>query len=359
MNHDYFYEIALRYARLGAGQSAPNPCVACVIVKNNQILAISRTAPYGRPHGEQIAIKSLSPQQLQGASAYITLEPCAHIGQTESCADLITQSKIKQVIYGQIDPDTRVSGKSLAKLQANGVETIAIQGDLAKQTQILNRGFVLNRLKNRPLIALKLATSADFKTHLQTGQTINITADIMRHYGRIMRNFYDAIMVGGQTIRADNPELTIRDGIHHLNRPRIILTAEPQTLVKSRIWQINHPQGLIILTKPHHQLPARDNTQIFSLDFDKQEANLSQALNILATKCGLTRILVESGGKLAKSLWQAGRVDEFLWFKSHEIIGDGGIQAFDADFFAKLNQYPILMARDFAEHGNFTHFQVN
>ena len=358
MNHDYFYEIALRYAMLGAGQCAPNPCVACVIVKNNEILAISRTAPHGRPHGEQIALKSLSPKELHGASAYITLEPCAHIGKTESCAALICQSGIKQVIFGQIDPDARVSGKSVAMLQASGVETIEIQGELAQETQRLNQGFVLNRTANRPLIALKLATSADFKTHLKS-HGVNITSPQMRHYGRILRSFYDAIMVGGQTIRSDNPELTIRDGIKHLNRPRIIITAQLETLLHADIWQKPNAQGLIILTKHNQQLPQRDNTQIYSLDFDNQGANLRQALKILATKCGLTRIIVESGGKLAKSLWQAGLVDELLWFQSHEIIGKAAVQAFDANFYAQLSQYSKITMRDFAQDGIFTHLQIN
>src|ERR1041385_5995279 len=199
---------ALTLARRALGRVAPNPAVGCVIVsRDGRVLGRGWTAPGGRPHAETIALAQAG-AAAKGATAYVTLEPCAHQGQTPPCAEALVRAGVKRVVATVTDPDPRVRGKGFATLRAAGIEVMECV--LEREAREVNRGFFLRIEKDRPLITLKIAQSRDGKTIPPPGATRWITNEESRRFGHLLRAQHDAILVGVETVLADDPELTCR-----------------------------------------------------------------------------------------------------------------------------------------------------
>ncbi len=361
MDDSFYFNIAINLARDGLGKCAPNPAVGCVLVRGGRVLAVGRTQNGGRPHAEQMALRQLLPNNhsnqpiecndisrniAKGAVAYITLEPCASRGVTESCAKLLVWAGIKRAVIGQIDPDPKTAGNGMAYLQKNGVECQCMAGELGKNAQMINRGFVLTCTHNRPLLAVKMATSHDYFTI--NAQSPHITSPAMRHFGRILRDSFDAIMVGGATIRADNPALTIRDGLAHLNRPRIIVTRNLAGIKYANILQ-PHPQPVIIFTN-RANAPMPNHIRV--IECDDNENFFHNIFTHCSNKLGLTRILIETGGGLIAPLLHHNLIDEFFWFRANDSLAIHGKNLLNMTNFAGLT---TIETRHFAD-GMMTKF---
>ena len=305
---------ALSLAKRGIGQVAPNPAVGCVLVKNEQIISIGWTGEGGRPHAEAIAI-DLAKQKnktLDGATAYVTLEPCSHHGQTPPCAEALIQAGIKRVVIASVDPDPRVSGRGIKLLKNAGI--IVEVGLLERETQELNAGFFSKILKNKPFVTLKIATSLDGKIALGNGKSKWITSALSRRHAHFLRYQNDAIMVGKNTVIQDDPLLTSRL-INTSSLTRVVLDTNG-TLLNSKDYKIFDGSAETL----HITKNEVDITWKGTLDLEK-------VLNHLAKK-GITRLLVEGGAILATNLLKQNLVDQLIWFRASKIIGNDGLAGF-------------------------------
>ena len=216
-NDSNWMNLAASVASQSQGTTWPNPCVGCVIVKNNRAIGRGRTAPGGRPHAEPCAIANAK-EPTVGASVYVTLEPCAHHGQTPPCTDALINAGVSRVIIGSLDPDPRVNGLGVQKLLDAGIN-VSITKNPQKIDE-LNAGFFSRVNRGRPTVTLKMATTLDGKIAMSTGESKWITSSISRHTTHALRSKYDAIIVGHATVNADDPMLDVRGmGRSRLHQP--------------------------------------------------------------------------------------------------------------------------------------------
>lgn len=327
-----FMRAALALAARGLGAVWPNPAVGCVIVKNGRVIARGWTQPGGRPHAETEALTRAGTAAL-GATAHVTLEPCSHTGQTGPCADALIAAGVSCVVGAMEDPDPRVSGRGYAKLEAAGIRVV--RDRFADEAKALNAGFVLRVTAHRPLFTLKTATTLDGRIATATGESQWITGEAARAAGQLLRLQHDAIMVGSNTALADDPTLTMRvpGAAVEPRRPRIVVDARLRLLPSSRLVQTLHLAPLWVVTQMGHashlKAPLED-AGVTLIEVHSAGAgggvDIAGAARALAER-GLTRVLVEGGGRLSASLLKADLVDQVAWFRAPSIAGGDGLPA--------------------------------
>jgi diaminohydroxyphosphoribosylaminopyrimidine deaminase/5-amino-6-(5-phosphoribosylamino)uracil reductase len=321
---------ALRLAARGLGNVWPNPAVGCVLVRDGLIVGRGWTQPGGRPHSEVRALQQAGPL-AEGATAYVTLEPCAHHGQTPPCAEALIKARVARVVTSLTDPDPRVSGKGHAMLRAAGITVT--EGVMTAEATHLNAGFLKRVTQGLPFVTLKLAASLDGRTATATGESRWITGPEARRKVHAMRLSHDAVMVGSGTALADDPDLTVRD-MGAVKQPvRIVLDRLLKHSPGSRLGHTakDHPVWLLHSTSAPDT--ARSAWQATGATLiEASEANgyldLKAALQTLAQK-GLTRILSEGGSTIAAALVKAGLVDELAMFTGGVLIGSEGHPSLD------------------------------
>lgn len=323
--HSYFMNVALRHAARGLGQTAPNPAVGCVIVADHQIVATGYTGKGGRPHAETVALEKAG-EQAKGATAYVTLEPCCHHGQTPPCTDALIAAGIAKVVIATTDPHPQVAGKGIEALQTAGIEVIT--GICEEEARWLNAGFFSVVEKGRPFVTVKLATSADGMIAHHDGSSKWITGELARSYGHLLRAEHDAIMVGTGTVLADNPSLTCRlPGLEDRSPTRIILDTSGKIAADKNVIDTACDVPTWIFTaSDNHPLQTSEGVRIFKIDQHDNVLDMKQALAILAEQ-GITRLMVEGGSQLVASLLQADLVDQLVWMQAPKTIGKDGIPA--------------------------------
>ncbi len=303
-----YMNLALALAKRAVGNVSPNPAVGCVIVKNNQIISVGITAPGGRPHAETIAIEKAG-DNARGATAYVTLEPCCHIGKTSPCTDALIAAGIKRVVIATIDEFHKVNGGGIKQLKEAGIEVLL--GVCEEESQRINAGFFSVHRNNRPYITVKIATSLDGKIATKTGDSKWITGDIARRYAHLLRAQNDAIIVGSGTVIGDNPELTCRlPGLEKESPIRVIL------------------QGKRKISPDCKLLKSSENVPVWQFEAEDSngQVNLAKMLQMLAEK-GMTRVLVEGGQKILQSFLEQKLIDELVWIRAPIIVGNDGIAA--------------------------------
>ncbi len=335
---------ALVLASKGDGLSAPNPAVGCVIVKNNGLIGSGVTAIGGRPHAETLALADAG-KAAKGATAYVTLEPCAHTGKTPPCADALIKAGVRRVVIGVIDPDDRVAGKGLTMLKAAGIEVASgvLEAEISRQLA----GYLMVRRQGRPYVTVKIASSQDGRIALKDGTSQWITGADARRYVHELRSRHDVIMTGMGTVRADNPMLNCRlNGVNH-HPVRVIMASHPEFDPNANIAQSLADIPTICITgrvtsqsehikadKARHLAAMK----IITVAGDKDgRPDVMNALSVLA-KQGMTSVLVEAGGTLLASLMRQGLVDRLIWIKAPMIIGGEGIAAIDALDLSSLDE---------------------
>jgi diaminohydroxyphosphoribosylaminopyrimidine deaminase/5-amino-6-(5-phosphoribosylamino)uracil reductase len=344
--------MALGLARRGLGRVWPNPAVGCVIVKDGRVVGRGWTQPGGRPHAETEAIERAG-AGAAGATAYITLEPCAHHGKTPPCADALVAAKVGRAVIALTDPDPRVDGKGIARLKSGG---IAVDVGVAEaEAAELNRGFILRLTENRPLVALKLGTTLDGRIATQHGESQWITGETARAFAHALRGSHDAVMIGSGTAVVDNPELTCRlPGMAGWSPVRVVLDGRLRLPLTHKLVAVARDVRTILLTiegNPHDRLRAYKDCGVELTEIGQDangNADLREGLAALA-KFGLTRVLVEGGATLAASFMSLDLVDRIVWFRAPMVIGGDGIPAIvgfgvealtDAKRFARLDARP-------------------
>lgn len=338
---------ALRLAARGLGNTWPNPAVGCVLVKDGVTVGRGWTQPGGRPHAEVRALEQ-SGSLAMGATAYVTLEPCAHHGHTPPCAEALIAAKVARVVTALTDPDPRVSGKGHQMLSAAGIAVT--EGVLTNDATRLNAGFLKRVTQGLPFVTLKLAASLDGRTATGTGESRWITGPEARRKVHALRLSHDAVMVGFGTALADDPDLTVRD-MGAVRQPvRIVVDRTLKHSPQSRLGHTAKDHPVWILHSPAAPETARKAWQatgatLIETPETDGHLDLQAALQTLAAK-GLTRILSEGGSTVAAALVKAGLVDDLALFTGGALIGAEGHPALGPLMLGALSDAPRPRLRE-------------
>lgn len=314
-----FMALALGLAARGLGNVAPNPAVGCVIVQGSTIVGRGWTQPGGRPHAETQALAQAG-AAARGATAYVTLEPCAHHGATPPCASALIAAGVARVVSATTDPDPRVSGRGHAMLRAAGV--LVQVGVLEADAKALNGGFLLRVAEGRPWLTLKLALTLDGRIATADGASRWITGPEARRAVHLMRARHDAVMVGIGTALADDPGLTVRELGIATQPIRIVVDSQLRLSVDSTLARTAGEVPVWLC----HSVPARPMPDLRLIACAPDRAghvDLADAMLRLG-EAGLTRVLCEGGGTLAAGLLQAGLVDEVVCISAGRFFGAAG-----------------------------------
>jgi len=323
---------ALALARRGLGSAWPNPAVGCVLVKDGAVVGRGWTQPGGRPHGETEALARAG-AAARGATAYVSLEPCCHWGKTPPCTDALIAAGVARVVLPVEDPDPRVSGRGIARLKQAGIEVVT--GVLAHEARRINEGFFRRINEGRPLVTLKLASTLDGRIATAEGESRWITGERARERAHLLRARHDAVMVGSNTVLADDPELTCRlPGLSDRSPVRIVVDGRLRVPLTSKLVASARttPTWFITLKgdAPERHRVFRDcGVELIEVAAAGETVDLKAAFLELG-KRGLTRVLVEGGASLAAALLRAGLVDHIAWFRAPRLIGGDGIPAITA-----------------------------
>lgn len=312
---------ALDIGRRGLGTTAPNPSVGCVLVKEGRVVGRGWTRPGGRPHAEAEALGRAG-AEARGATAYVTLEPCAHHGRTPPCAEALIGAGVARVVTALEDPDSRVAGSGLARLAAAG---IAVESGVCADIAACDLGgYLMRQRAGRPRFSLKLATSLDGRIATAGGDSRWITGTLARARGHALRAAHDAVLIGIGTALADDPMLTCRLPGVRRQTLRIVLDSQARLPADSRLAQTAAEHPVWQFTTAGEA--AGDTTgeapvRRFSAAADSTGRPDPEAVAAALGAEGLNDVLVEGGGQVAASLMRAGLADRLYWFRAGLVLG--------------------------------------
>jgi diaminohydroxyphosphoribosylaminopyrimidine deaminase / 5-amino-6-(5-phosphoribosylamino)uracil reductase len=304
---------ALELALQADYRTSPNPMVGAVVLDSaGNVAGEGFHHRAGEPHAEQQALEAAG-DQAEGGTLYVNLEPCAHLHRTPPCADAIILAGLKRVVISMSDPDERVRGAGIAKLQAAGIETVV--GVHEERALLLNEFYVKHRLTGRPFVTAKFAMSLDGKIATRTGESRWITGEESRLHGHRLRHIHDAILVGVNTVIADDPELTARLDGDEVRQPlRVVLDSQLRLRMSAKVVG---PNTLIATTRPGRmgaaevvKLPAAADGRVA----------LEPLLDELG-KRGILSLLVEGGSEVHASFFASGLVDKVHAYVAPRLIG--------------------------------------
>lgn len=320
MTDAQYMAYAIELAKKAEGWTSPNPLVGCVIVKDGKIVAEGYHEKYGQWHAERNAILHCE-QDLTGATVYVTLEPCCHQGQTPPCSDLLIERGIQKVFIGSRDPNPLVSGKGARQLRAVGIEVV--EDFMRTECDELNPIFFHYIQTKRPYVLLKYAMTADGKIATHIGESKWITGELARAKVQQTRHQYSAIMVGVETVLADNPMLNSR--IPNAKQPvRIVCDSQLRTPFNSQLVQTAKQYRTIIATLNNdssaHQTYQQFGVEIIVTSALNKRVNLPELLQKLG-EMQIDSLLIEGGSDLNFSALQAGCVNRVHCYIAPKLIG--------------------------------------
>jgi diaminohydroxyphosphoribosylaminopyrimidine deaminase/5-amino-6-(5-phosphoribosylamino)uracil reductase len=315
---------ALALARRSLGRTWPNPAVGCVIVKDGVIVGRGRTRDGGRPHAEADALDQAG-DAARGATVYVTLEPCAHFGKSPPCADALVRAGVAKVVSALEDPFPEVNGQGHARLRAAG---IAVEvGEGAEEAAEINAGFLLRVREDRPLFHLKIATSLDGRIATASGESKWITGGAARAAGQHLRATHDAILVGANTVAADDPELTCRlPGLEGYSPVRVVLDSRARMSPGSKLAASAYRTPVWLLCTRDAPASAREGLQAKGVEVIEVASSGQGRVDALAAAKALgerrlTRVLIEGGGEVAATFLKANLVDRVSAYQAGLLLG--------------------------------------
>lgn len=328
---EYWMRVALAVGKQAEGRVGANPPVGCVILDKYGILAgIGHTGAGGRPHAETEALV-MAGAGAAGGTAYITLEPCAHTGQTPPCADALIAAGIKKCVIGILDPDKRVNGAGVAKLRAAGIAVI--EECLSAEAEAAMAGFLSRQHHARPYITMKIAISADGYIAGGAGQRTQITGDMARRWTHDLRSRHDAILTGIGTAQVDDPLLTCRAPSLASDSPiRIVLDTELRLSLDSQLVKTLKQIPLLIVIGPDvsdkQKAPfSKAGAEFITIPVVAGALSLPDLFHKLAER-GINTVLVEAGARLNSSLLSPPALaDQIYVLQGPEKLGEGGLKA--------------------------------
>jgi diaminohydroxyphosphoribosylaminopyrimidine deaminase / 5-amino-6-(5-phosphoribosylamino)uracil reductase len=343
-----FMELALALGRRGWGRTSPNPAVGAVVVKNGVIVGRGWTQPGGRPHAEPVALAQAG-EAARGATLYVTLEPCSHVGKSPPCTDAVIAAGIKRVVSAIEDPNPEVGGQGHARLRAAG---IAVDIGLGAAEAARDHAGHFRRIRDkRPHVILKLAVSADDKIAAVGHKPVAISGEVARAHAHLLRAQCDAILVGIGTVLSDDPLLTCRlPGMEARSPVRLVLDRSLRIPATSRLVHSARSTPLWVVTSNLAEAPAAARlgsagAQVIRLASTSAAGlDLTEMLRAVAER-GVTRLLVEGGSRVASSFVAADLVDEFWLLRGADTIGADGVAALAALPLGAITGSPGLRVR--------------
>ncbi len=332
MNSEEYVTKCLLLARQARDICAPNPAVGCVLVSaEGDLLGMGHTQITGGPHAEVMALRDAERQgnAIAGATAYVSLEPCAHHGRTGPCCDALIAAGVRRVVAAITDPNPLVAGQGFARLRAAGVEVEVGPG--AKEAFELNIGFFSRMARGTPWVRLKVAASLDGKTALPNGTSQWITSDAARADGHAWRAHAGTVLTGVGTVLQDNPRLDVR-GMDTPRQPALVVVdSRLETPPDARLFEAQRPVTIYAAVpndERRRALEARGASIILLGQHDGPQAkvDLPAMLRDLA-RCEVNELHVEAGHKLNGSLIREGLVDELLVYLAPKLMGQGADMA--------------------------------
>ena len=328
---------ALTLAKKGLGKTSPNPAVGCVIVKNGTIIGDGWHKRAGGPHAEVHALE-MAGVEARGADVYVTLEPCSHTGKTPPCCEALIKAGVKRVVAGMSDPNPQVNGSGLRALREAGIETLC--GVLEKECRAINIPFIKHVTSGMPFVTYKCAMTLDGNIATITGESRWISGEESRKYVHLMRSRMDAIMVGVDTIIADNPQLTVRH-VKGKDPLRVIVDTRLRTPESVNVLSEKLSSRTIIATtesnpKVHLRYLQRGVTIVVCDEYDGRVCmkDLLQKLGVM----GVQSVLLEGGSRLAGDMLQHGLIDELVFFVAPKVIGSNGFAPFTLQGISSMAQ---------------------
>lgn len=319
MDDRYYMEFAIQLARKATGQTSPNPVVGAVVVKNGEIVGFGAHLKAGEGHAEVNALQMAGEKAFQ-STVYVTLEPCSHYGKTPPCSDLLVESRVNKVVIASVDPNPLVAGKGIRKLQEAGI-SVEI-GVCEEEALALNDVFFHYIKTKKPYVTLKTASSLDGKTATFTKDSKWITGEEARLDVHHYRHQHDAILVGVETILADNPSLTTRLPMGGKNPIRIILDTTLRTPFDAKIVTDNACPTWIITGSNVNMKKVQEfaNDQVTILPLTSPNIAIPPLLSLLGER-GITSLFVEGGATVNGSFLKAGAINQVITYIAPKLIG--------------------------------------
>lgn len=334
------FELALK----GAGQVSPNPLVGCMIVKNGKIAAEGYHKKYGEYHAERNAVNSALRKgiSLKGAELFVNLEPCAHFGKTPPCSDLIIEHKFSRVVIGVKDPYHEVSGKGIARMKKAGIKVIT--GVLEDEAKELNKFFFKYVTTGLPYVTLKAAQTIDGKIADDKYRSKWISSTESRRTVHKLRSVYDAVLVGANTVKYDDPKLNVRD-VKGRNPYRIVIDKDLALKHNFDVYKYNDGKTIVLtsLNADISRIKSLQKKQVIVLPckIKNGKVDLVDAMEKLASH-KIASVMIEGGAFVYNEFLKAGLADEMLIFIAPDVMG-GGITAFSNKMsfkeFTSVNYY--------------------
>lgn len=324
--HKKYMEKAFELAKMGEGMVSPNPMVGAIIVKNDTIIAEGYHKGPGTLHAERVALE-IAGNEAEGADLYVNLEPCVHYGRTPPCVDAIIESKIKRVYISNLDPNPLINGKGILKLRENNI--IVVTGILKEEGSKLNEVFFKYIKTGLPFVALKAAASLDGKIATSSGQSKWITGETSRKDGQRLRNIYDGILVGINTVIEDDPFLTCR--IKGGKNPiRIVLDSSLKISPEANILNLDDSkEKTIVFTTdkaPEEKIDIiKEKAEVIVLNDGK--IHLKRVLLKLSS-LNITSVLIEGGSQIHGSFIKNNIPDKYFFYYAPLLIGGGQAPGF-------------------------------
>ena len=346
---------ALRLARKGLNTTHPNPRVGCVIANDEKIVGRGWHHKAGEAHAEVFALGQ-SAEKAEGATAYVTLEPCSHSGRTPPCADALIKAKIARVVYAVKDPNPDVNGNGMQRLQQAGIEVQS--GLMIEQAESLNSGFLMRMRQGRPWVRVKLAQSLDGHIGLDNGSSQWITGPDARADVQKWRARSDAILTGIGTVLADNPSLNVRNEKNARQPLRVVVDSRWRMPVDSRLTAI--PGKVLVAGLADNAiLESLLNSDTTCVEFDAHQGHVD--LKALMQALGdreINEVQVEAGPALCGALLQHGLIDELLIYQAPILLGGGAVSPFAAPRLDKMDDRVHLQWIDSRRIGRDLRFRL-
>jgi diaminohydroxyphosphoribosylaminopyrimidine deaminase/5-amino-6-(5-phosphoribosylamino)uracil reductase len=337
--------VAMEWSRRGAGWTSPRPSVGCALVRDENLIGAGHTTPGdGNPHAEVVALNQAreNGESTQGATAYVTLEPCSHFATTPPCTHALIEAGITRVVAGVRDPNPEVDGRGYAQLRAAGIEVVEdfLSGECAR----LHEQFLKHIVCHTPFVTLKIAASLDGKIALPSGESQWITGPVSRQRAHVLRHEHDAVLVGIETVLHDDPQLNVRLEGAWKQPARVVLDSQGRLPLTAKLVQ-DRSTRLFVATTEKMPLDKREQltdsgAQVLVLPSSPRGVDF-QALMSSLYQHGVYSVLIEGGARVASSALRAGIVDKVAWFTAPMFLGQGR-GALEEYSLATLNEAPRL-----------------
>lgn len=360
MTENEAMSLAISEAKKGWGKTSPNPLVGCVILsKEGDVLAKGYHAHYGGAHAEISAMSQIVDRsKLHGALVYVTLEPCAHVGKTGSCATALVDAQVGRVVYGVEDPFEEVKGEGIARLRAAGIVAQRAESEnIQQECEELAEIFLCNHRENRAFVALKLAASIDGVVSLNSGESQWITSEESRTHSHYLRAQYDAVLVGRKTVEEDDPFLNVRHPDFEGHRNKVVII-DPQLkclekLPERQLFKIREPEEIFIVCSETAPVQDMHGTQRVSMTASNEGHFNWQSLLTSIYERDIRSLFVEGGAHtIGQFLQTAHGVHRFYLYQSASVLGLGGGIGWSQNFAVKsLDQRLYLSSPEVSSLG--------